>query len=184
MSRRTPEAAMLEDIHARVKRSSKDAPYMDNIERSMTLVRSGFQWGDPTLADKYMAEHEMMLRHIRRVFRPLLGRSLTISSQIGLWDGKEWMGYMADWGPHGVTGRFLGVEGVVINDSYSRIERSRNFQYCLVMTGPELVVSPDEPGIDLTQYKLSMGVLVPVRGLGDGWWQKINRIVDETTAIE
>jgi hypothetical protein len=179
---------MLEDIHARVKRMDQESPFMHLVEESMSLVRSGFQWHDQTLRGKYIARHEALLRHIRRVFHPLMGRRLSISGQLGLWNGEEWREHMADYSPHCVRGVLTEVEGFVIRDIYPHYDRSSNFhyepkskfQYCLVLGGPDLEVTPDHPGIDLRKYDLSVGVLVPIKGLGNsGWFHQINRIVED-----
>lgn len=182
MSRRTPTDAMLEDIHTRVKVLDRQPPFIHMVEEAMTVVHVPRERQSDLRrnSDYYAYEHEPMLRRLQRIFTPLIGKRLTISGQLGLMLGDTWCEYMADYAPHGVKGILECVEGFVlerVGSFWSSTQRGvQSYQYCLKIVGPDLDIHPDDPGIDLGKHELSNGVIIPVLGLGSGWWQQIVRV--------
>lgn len=181
MSRRTPNDAMIEDIHARIRLLDRGAPFIHIVEEAMTglYVPREKQSDLKSYSTYYAHEHDGMLSRIQRIFAPLVGRKLVIAGQLGLKHEDGWVEHMAEYGPHGVTGFLVKVDGFVLEKSETvglTTMGTQTFQYCMRLSGPDLKVSFEEPRVDLARYDLSLGVLVPIRGLGSGWWQQIVRI--------
>jgi hypothetical protein len=172
-------------LYVELKNLRQEGIFLDFIEGAMTCLgvptdrRAG--WSNE-FHSYHAKDHERTLVKLRELFEPLIGHRLVLVGPLALPFGAGWFEHQAEYGPHGVAGKLVAVEGAVLDfegagvSSHPRRRPKwpQHFRYCLVLAAGRSDISEEPYGIWWQDHPAQIDrVLVPIRDLGSGWWHEI-----------
>jgi hypothetical protein len=186
------DRAMLNQLYTQLKELWREGIHLDFVEGSMTaklVPQDKRSWMNHEDNGFHAKDHGNTLKRLQEICSPLFAREATILGPLALPMGDGWIEYQAEYGPHGVTGLVYGLKGFVLDvadvNSPRRPLQSQHFRFCLMIATHRDQISEAEFGIDWRRHPAQFNrVLVPVRGLGTGWWHEVGRFNPQSRFVE
>ena len=187
------DRTMVQEVYSALRNLWQEGLDIDRVEGGMTveLVPEGRRSSGAfhSLNAQEARHHDRLIKRLRQICRPLLTRAVTMTSDVALPMGEDWVEYQGEYGNHGVTGLICGVAGYVlyqadVNEPFSLLQLKR-YKYCIVVATTRADIQEAPFGIAWNRHPQDIRrALCPIRGLGEGWWHQINRFEPQSRFVE